>query len=158
MHCVQMRFLEEILVVEVSKKSKCGNSLVICTALNKKRHFAILYSWNWCSVCCLWVWLCIQAATVNERAWDMHGFMWKVWTRADPPDRLKAAQYFIRNDLCLNAQRQIAALQMKRVRPGAVAKQKQRPGLQLLDLLCLLGCTLTEALLVFFLDGSVAVC
>lgn len=70
----------------------------------------------------------------------MHGFMWKVWTRADPPVRLKAAQYFIRNDLCLNAQRQIAALHVRQVRPGSSGKAEAEPGangsgLQLLHLL-----------------------
>lgn len=45
MYCVQMRFLEKMLVVQVSKKKEeCDSSLVICTALNnnKKNILCIL--------------------------------------------------------------------------------------------------------------------
>lgn len=122
-----MRFLEKILVVEVSKKRKCDSSLVVWTALKKKKkkgHFMCFLKLE--SDCCMWVWLCVW---VNPCTSEGCSLMWQVQTAAGPLARPKAPLRFIRNEADLNAGRcLLLSLQTEEVRPSNSGKAEAEPG------------------------------
>lgn len=136
------------LLCESPKKERVWQFLLICTALNKKRHFTYFIELNRCSNCHFWVWLCIWTATINEHPLNMHGFVWKGWTAADP--LASKHQRFTRSSL----QEDGRVFHKLKSCPTTAAELKQRPGLMVL---CFSRCFCAPLVCVCFRRGLTCV-